>query len=80
MGEKKKQPTGAAEDPKTLEKINAELKAEIQEMVRAQKGLIESEDRYLATFETILEGYFETDLRGNRSLNGRRIHDDPLHH
>jgi hypothetical protein len=31
MGEKKKQPAAAAEDPKTLEKMNPDLRAEIHD-------------------------------------------------
>ena len=60
--------------------MNADLRADIQDLGRTHKALRESEDRYRTIFETIQEDYFETDLRGKRPLNGRRIHDDPLHY
>jgi len=53
MGEKKKQSAGIAEDPKTLEKLNADLRAEIQERVRTEKALRESEERYRTIVESI---------------------------
>jgi len=64
MGGKKKQSAVIAEDPKTLEKLNADLRAEIQERVRTEKALREREERYRTILETIQEGYFEADLRG----------------
>jgi len=64
MGKTKKQSTLVSEDSKTLETLNAELKREIQERVRTEKALRESEERYRTILETIQEGYFETDLRG----------------
>ena len=51
MGEKKKQSAGIAEDPKTLEKLNADLRAKIQERVRTEKALRGSEEgRFLGTY------------------------------
>jgi len=55
-GGKKKQSAVIAEDPKTLEKLNADLRAEIQERVRTEKALREREERYRTILETIQEG------------------------
>ncbi len=43
------------EDPQALEKLNAELKREIEERVRTEKALKESEERYRTILETMQE-------------------------
>ena len=64
MGKKTKQADVAHENSKTLAELNAELRREIEEGMLSEKALRDSEERYRTIFQTIQEGYFETDLRG----------------
>jgi two-component system NtrC family sensor kinase len=64
MGKKAKQADVAHENSKTLAELNAELRREIKEGMLREKALRESEARYRTIFQTLQEGYFETDLRG----------------
>ena len=64
MGKKTKQAALTTENSKTLAKQNEEHRREIQKRTLGEKALRESEERYRTIFQTIQEGYFETDLRG----------------
>jgi PAS domain S-box-containing protein len=64
MGKKTKEAALTPENSKTLAKQNEELRREIEERMLREKALRESEERYRTLFQTIQEGYFETDLRG----------------
>jgi PAS domain S-box-containing protein len=55
MGKTKKQLTVLPEDSKPLEKLNAELRKELEERMRTEQALRESEERYRAILETIQE-------------------------
>jgi PAS domain S-box-containing protein len=55
MEKTKKSSTVIPEDSQALEKLNAELKREIEERVRTEKALRESEERYRNILETIQE-------------------------
>jgi len=48
-----------------LEKANASLWAEIEQRQMSDQALHESEDRYNTILDSIEEGYFEIDLKGN---------------
>jgi two-component system cell cycle sensor histidine kinase/response regulator CckA len=47
-----------------LERVNAELRSEIETRVMAQNALGQEEEKYRNILEGMDEGYFETDLRG----------------
>ncbi|MFZ0132242.1 MAG: PAS domain S-box protein [Desulfobacterales bacterium] len=47
-----------------LERVNAELRSEIERRVAAQQTLGREEEKYRNILEGMQEGYFETDLRG----------------
>jgi PAS domain S-box-containing protein len=55
MGEKKKQSGVLSEDSETLEKLNAELKRDLEERMRMERSLRESEKRYRTILQTIQE-------------------------
>ena len=55
MGKTKRHSTIIPEDPQALEKLNAELKREIEERVRTEEALKESEERYRTILETMQE-------------------------
>jgi two-component system, cell cycle sensor histidine kinase and response regulator CckA len=48
-----------------LERVNAELRSEIENRIMAQDALKQEEEKYRNILEGMEEGYFETDLRGN---------------
>ena len=64
MGKTTKQRDEAPENSKPLSELNAQLQREVEERMLREKALRGSEDRYRTVFQTIQEGYFETDLRG----------------
>ena len=47
-----------------LERVNVELRSEIETRVMAQNALGQEEEKYRNILEGMEEGYFETDLRG----------------
>ena len=48
-----------------LQHINANLRDEIEQRQQSDRALHESEDRYQTILDSIEEGYFEVDLKGN---------------
>ena len=48
-----------------LENVNAELQGEIEQRLNSEAILREKEEKYRNILESIEEGYFETDLKGN---------------
>lgn len=55
MGKTKRQSTLIPEDPQALDKLNAELRREIEERVHTEKALKGSEERYRIILEAIQE-------------------------
>lgn len=53
------------ERTKELSLLNQELREEIRERERIEEALRESEERYRTILDTIYDGYYETDLKGN---------------
>ena len=47
-----------------LERVNSELRSEIEIRITTQKALEQEEEKYRNILEGMEEGYFETDLRG----------------
>lgn len=48
-----------------LKHANANLRVEIEQRLESDRALHESEDRYQTILDSIEEGYFEVDLKGN---------------
>ena len=48
-----------------LQHVNANLRVEIEQRQQSDRALFESEDRYQTILDSIEEGYFEVDLKGN---------------
>ena len=48
-----------------LEKVNAELRGEVEQRLSTEAVLRDKEEKYRNILESIEEGYFETDLKGN---------------
>ena len=48
-----------------LQHANATLRVEIEQRQESDRALFESEDRYQTILDSIEEGYFEVDLKGN---------------
>jgi len=54
-----------------LEKVNAELRREVEQRLNTEAVLRDKEEKYRNILESIEEGYFETDLKGNITFFNR---------